>query len=186
MAEFIGVIAEDETDVATMRVLVNRLSGRPVKGQSGNGCAQLRKKASAWMRELYGQGVTQIVLVHDLDRDGVTGELNDEAALRRRLAQIDVPAGVHPLICIPVEELEAWFWSSDAALTEVARKPQVGHKNPHLIARPKEELARLSRTDGKKARYSTNENPKLAGLIDLEVCAARCDAFRRLRDFVTE
>lgn len=42
--------------------------------------------------------------------------MNDEARLTRELTAIPVPRGLERLICIPVEEVEAWFFTFVLAL----------------------------------------------------------------------
>ena len=69
-------------------------------------------------------------------------------------------------------------------LEDVAGKQAKTHPSPHLITKPKERLITMSRDVRGKARYSTNENPRLAQLLDLDACGARCEAFLALRVFV--
>ena len=181
----IGILAEDLTDCRTLEVLVGRLLQGHGKTASfarrgKDGCANLRRKARAWMGELTDVGCSALILVHDLDR-------NDETELHGRLSQIPVPRGVLHHICIPVEELEAWFWSCPTALDRVA--PGQGkaraRPSPHLLANPKESLIRLSASQhGGKARYTTQQNPELAALLDLDLCAQRCLSFRDLSTFI--
>jgi Domain of unknown function (DUF4276) len=95
-----------------------------------------------------------------------------------------VPSNLERLVCIPVEELEAWFWSDPAVVREVGRGRGDAHSSPHLIKRPKEALARLSIGANRKPRYSTNDNAKLAEKLDLALCAKRCSSFRALNDFI--
>jgi hypothetical protein len=128
-------------------------------------------------------GCTAAVVVHDLDRTD-NGNLNDEAALARELAAIPVPPGLHRLGCIPVEEIEAWFFSSKTALERACGKPQRAHPSPHLIPKPKETLIRMSRDASKKPRYSENENHKLAEVLELMECKEKCRAFAALYNFV--
>lgn len=186
----IGVLGEDETDVRTLRVLIQRLlrANVAVKPRSPprGGCAALRRVAAAYMRELSQCGCTALVFVHDLDRNPNNGELNDEAALRTRLEAIAVPVGIARLICIPVEELEAWFWSDQGVLDRIGKGAGHAMPSPHALKQPKEALIRLSRRAHGKAVYSPNMNPELAEDLDLETCAARCPAFRELRSFVQE
>ena len=92
------------------------------------------------------------------------------------------------LICIPVEEIEAWFLA-DRGL--VSRRVAHGRKcrdylHPHAVVRPKELLQRLSCDAGGHVHYSTNDNHRLAAELSLDVCAARCPAFADLRRFVVE
>lgn len=121
----IGILAEDQTDCKTIEVLVGRLLSASGKSASfshrgKDGCANLRRKAKAWMGELTDVGCAALILIHDLDRNPSNHTLNDEAELRGRLAQIPVPRGVAHHICIPVEEVGAWFWSCPTALERVA------------------------------------------------------------------
>lgn len=182
----IGVIGEDETDCATIRVLIRRLAGErtPVKLRFGGGCAEIFRKASAWMHELARAGCSKVIVVHDLDLDPRNGELNDERALRERLQKLPHPASLERLVCIPVEELEAWFWSDPGVLAKVARREVAAVTSPHTIRRPKEKLQMLSRNAGGAARYSTGDNERLAEVLDLGLCMARCPAFAALAAFV--
>src|SRR5580700_6514211 len=111
----VGVLAEDQTDCKTIQVLISRIAPRlGVKPRAAKGCAKLRRKAAAWMAELHSAGCSAIVLVHDLDNA-------NESVLRAELASHPAPAGIPACICIPVEELEAWFWSDSATLRKVGR-----------------------------------------------------------------
>ena len=186
----IGVLSEDATDCNAIGVLIRRIASEVrespvgINKYSGKGCSRLRKAAEPKMKLMADEGCVAVVLVHDLDRDPNNGELNDEAELRARLEAIEFPANLFRLICIPVEEIEAWFWSDPSIIEEVGRDKGKAHPSPHLIRKPKEELIRLSIGANKKPRYSTNENDKLAAKLDLIICAQRCDSFRMLKEFV--
>jgi hypothetical protein len=134
------------------------------------------------MRDLALKGCNFIVIIHDLDR-GQNTQLNDERALRAHLSAHKVPAGVQRTICIPVEEMEAWWWSDPKLVKRVGRGKGNAVASPHLKAQPKEALQRLSRDAGGKPLYSTNDNPWLAESIDLALCAKKCPSFADLRDF---
>lgn len=184
----IGVMAEDQSDCDTLSVLIRRLVSRQVKihAYAENGCAHLRRKAQAWMADAARKGWQAAIVVHDLDRNSANGSLNDEQALRTRLQAIPVPPALSPLICIPVEELEAWFWADPDVLAEVARRPveRLAMASPHRKDRPKEALIRLSIDAGRKPRYTTADNPRLAQRLNLELCAQRCPSFASLQQFV--
>lgn len=190
----IGILAEDQTDCKTIEVLVGRLLAASGKTASfshrgKDGCANLRRKAKAWMSELTDVGCVALILVHDLDRNPSNHALNDEAELRWRLVHIPAPPGVVHHICIPVEELEAWFWSCPTALDRLApgQGKAKARPSPHLLPRPKEALIKLSAGEhGGKARYTTGQNPELAALLDLDLCASRCPSFRDLRAFLVD
>ncbi len=129
------------------------------------------------MRDLARSGCTSIVLLRDCDRE-------EEAALRGTLERIQKPRAVERLVCIAVEELEAWFWSDPKVVHEVGRGKGKALEEPHRLKDPKEALVRLSRDEGKKPLYSVNDNPSLAERLDLALCEERCPAFRELKEFV--
>ena len=185
MPESLGVIAEDDTDVDVVRVVMRRL--RPehgIKKFAANGSGKLVNKAAAWFAQLYRIGCNSAVLLHDLDRNPANGQLNDEGQLRERLLRIDGPHGLVKLICIPVEELEAWFFSDPSVMNEVCGRPSEAVASPHLVKKPKEKLMALSRGSNRKERYNTNANARLAEKLDLDLCAQRCPSFRELKQFI--
>lgn len=193
MAELmLGVLAEDDNDCEVIRVLVRRIfEARGVKPgawrlhkRAAKGCAKLRQRTERWLVELAETGCTAAVVVHDLDRDPFNGNLNNEVRLTRELTETRVPHGLQRHICIPVEEIEAWFFSSEKALERACGRPQKAHASPHLIARPKETLSRMSRGANKRPRYSENDNHKLAEVLDVAECRKKCPAFAALYTFV--
>jgi hypothetical protein len=174
-----GVIAEDDTDVETIMVLIRRIRSDdsvPWERFVGRGAGRLCTHSGKWARALVHKGCTQLVIVHDSDK-------HDPDAIRRKVDSQKFPATARH-VCVPVREIEAWFFSDAKVLTEVARSPQVAKPNPSSIDDPKSALIRLSRGAGGRARYSTNENARLAGLLDLDACARVCPEFRALREFV--
>lgn len=193
MAELmLGVLAEDNNDREVIHVLVRRIfeerGVKPgawcLKKRAANGCANLRIKAKPWLGELAAIGCKAVVFIHDLDLDPNNGSLNDEVRLRQKLEAIPAPRGLERLVCIPVEEIEAWFFSSAKALTRACGTPQKARMSPHLIKQPKETLRKLSRDAGNKPRYSENENYKLAEVLELAECRKKCPAFDGLYSFV--
>lgn len=185
----IGVMGEDATDVETLVVLLRRIvpgsvgvkTKAPPSGRGG--CAKLVRSAPTYMKELWASGCTLAILLHDLDLDSANNELKDEKKLRAHLSALPVPAGLELVICIPVEEIEAWFWSDQAVLDRVGIRAKAS-SSPHLIKKPKEQLRDLSLRTHHKVKYATTQNPKLAEDLNLEVCAQRCPAFASLREQV--
>lgn len=187
----LGIIVEDKTDGEAFEVLIRRINPSitktPIRG--GNGCSRMERKAKSWMRELSVSGCKAIVLVRDLDRNPLNHCLNDEDHMRTRLNEIEIPPSIDRHICIPIEELEAWFFSDPVVLAYVSRaNSQPNHKgfsSPHLIMKPKEKLIAMSRAGNAKPLYSTNDNKDLAERLDLDLCSSRCPSFRDFRQWVT-
>lgn len=192
----IGVLGEDETDCCTIAELIRRIVDAIGQKRVSierrypptGGCAMMRRKAASYTKSLIRSGCTAVVVVHDLDRNPANGELNDEVALRKRLGRelAAIVQDVQMCICIPIEEIEAWFWSDQLVLDEVGKGYGKAHISPHNVVKPKEALMRLSMKAHRKVIYSTNDNPRLAQKLRLDVCAERCESFRMLREFIVK
>lgn len=183
----IALIAEDDTDCDTIRTIVHRVLGKNTRTKhwAAKGCSTLKRKLSAKLKVLSNQGCNAFVIIHDLDRNPQNKSLNDEAKLREMLevASSEVEATKRH-ICIPVEELEAWFWSDPDVVKHVGRGKGKATANPHSIKEPKEELIKLSSGENRKPRYSTNMNVDLAEMLNLDLCSARCPSFNDLLNFL--
>ena len=183
----IALIAEDNTDCEAVREIVHRVLGEKTQTKKwpSKGCHHLRRKLSAKMMILSNEGCNAFIIVHDLDRNPANGSLNDEAKLRTNLAKsITKFDKIKKHICIPIEELEAWFWSDPTVIQDLGGQKAKAHPNPESIIKPKEKLIELSKGKNRKTRYSTNENSRLAKMLDLDICSQRCPSFRKLREFL--
>ena len=131
------------------------------------------------------EGCTAFIVIHDLDLNPDNGSLNDEVKLRETLEKkaSHLKAG-RKHICIPVEEMEAWFWSDPEVVRHIGQGKGKANENPHQIRKPKEELLKLSRGENRKPRYSTNMNVELAAMLNLELCSDRCPSFNNLLHFL--
>ncbi|HEY2367446.1 MAG TPA: DUF4276 family protein [Polyangiaceae bacterium] len=179
------MIAEDETDSDALAMLIRRIRpGVGVTPRHDGGCSAILRKAERWMQNLALVGCTAMIIVHDLDHDHFAGKRRDEKKLRAALSAIPVVGGLPRHVCVPVEEIEAWFWSDEAIIKRLSGGKKHAHPNPHAIVSPKEELMRISRDAGKKPRYSTSDNEKLAEKLDLVGCAKVCPAFADFQNFV--
>lgn len=179
-----AVLAEDRTDAEAITVVIRRhrercgLKPAKVKVWAGKGCARLRKKAEARIKHYQRKGIHRVVVVHDLDRE-------KETDLRQQLSACAVPSKMSRHICIPREELEAWFWADGQILRKLSRgKVCEGLPEPWRKESPKEALIKLSRNEHRIPRYSTAENGALAEDLDLDLCASRCPEFADLLEFV--
>jgi Domain of unknown function (DUF4276) len=121
------------------------------------------------MNDLRLRGCDKIVVVRDQDRDA-------EADIRAALESQGKPP-LPAIVCIPVEELEAWFLCDPVVLHAVSGRKTKGHSNPHLVSDPKGELIRMSRDAQRRPRYSTNDNAQLAQLLNIDLCRKTCPSF---------
>jgi Domain of unknown function (DUF4276) len=181
----IALIAEDDTDCDTIRKIVHRVLGKQTKTKkwSSGGCSKLRRKLAANLAALSKAGCNAFIIVHDLDRNPENDSLNDEVKLRKTL-QDNSSDVTNKCICIPIEEIEAWFWSDPEVVHNIGQGKGNAKANPHLISQPKEKLIELSKGENRKPRYSTNMNVELAEMLDLEICAERCPSFKDLIKFL--
>lgn len=183
----IALIAEDNTDCEAVRIIVRRVLGEKTqtKKWGAGGSGKLKKNLSKQMAALSQAGCNAFIIVHDLDRNPVNGSLNDETKLRTNLEKCIIKFNkIEKHICIPIEELEAWFWSDPNVIKSIGGQKAKAHPNPQSITKPKEKLIELSKGENCKPRYSTNDNVKLAEILDLEHCSQSCSSFKKLREFL--
>lgn len=181
----VGIIAEDNSDVDAAKILIRRIADKNnigVKRFVGKGCGRIKRKCSSWARTLKSKGCKYLILIHDLDR-------NDLRALTTNLEAAISPSPITPyLICIPVEEMEAW-WLADPLAIRKALNLDVTPKvkgQPQNIFSPKEHIGALVKKCSKKKMYlNTKHNEKIAQHLNLNK-AKNCDSFMPLFAFVTE
>lgn len=185
----IAIIAEDDTDCDAILTIVRRVflgenkNISPEKWAS-KGCGNLKKKLPAHLNSLSRKGCTVFIIVHDLDQNPQNGSLNDESQLRKKLEELTSSFQGIIHICIPIEELEAWFWSDPEVIKSIGKGKGKAEANPDKISKPKEKLIKLSKGENRQPRYSTNMNAELAAILDFDICADRCPAFHDLIKFL--
>lgn len=161
-----GIIAEDDSDVAVIRELTLTLL-RPhkigFKRFVGNGCGKLRRKCGAWASNLVQQGCSGIVVVHDLD-------VFNEDQLRIQLTAAVTPARARAsVVLIPKREIEAWLlYDAEAIATAFReRRPPRLPGNPELLSDPKKHLRNLIRVKYDKDYLNTLHNGLIAKHIHI-------------------
>lgn len=161
-----GIIAEDDSDVAVVRELTLLLL-RPrrigFKHFTGNGCGKLRRKCRAWTENLVRRGCPWIAVVHDLD---VNNERELREELSRAVAAIRVKASV---VLIPKREIEAWLLYDAAAIAAAfneRRRPRLPG-NPESLPDPKRFLEQLVWKHYGKYYLNTIHNELIAKRIDV-------------------
>ena len=183
----VGIIAEDHSDIDTLKVLIRRLSDIrfKIKGHATEGCAKLRRKCSAIVKNWYAQGITYFIICHDLDSDNQ----KELAKLKKDLCKkVETIPNCKNVVCIviPIQELEAWFLADISVLQKQFKGIKLKEINhPERIRSPKEYIKKASCKQKWKPLYSnTTHNKELAQDLDLKKVQARCPAFLPFHDFV--
>lgn len=160
-----GIIAEDDSDVAVMQEITLSLLKPYHIGFSrfvGNGCGKLRRKCGAWARILVHQGCPWIAVVHDLD-------LYNEQRLRAQLTKAIAPARTEAsVVLIPKRTIESWLLydgSAIAAAFNESQKPRVPG-DPESLTDPKKYLRDLIRKKYRKEYLNTIHNVLIAKSIN--------------------
>ena len=182
----IAIICEDDSDFQALKKLIERITGKTnlsFKKKAAGGCGVLKRKAYAWSEEFYKKGCDLLLIVHDRDR-------NDYITLQKQLQQIMKRSSFkNRYICIPVEELEAWFLSDPAGLKtalRLDRTPKIAGM-PEDIPSPKEYLEdqAFACSKNKVTYMNTFHNEKLAEIISLEKMIKRAPTFRLFHEFIS-
>ncbi len=186
-SNLIAIIAEDETDCDVFRQIIHRVLGTNTRTKSwaSKSSSTLKRKLSAKLKVMTREGCDAFIIVHDLDRNPKNNSLNDEKQLRDHLElSCSNINGIRKYICIPIEELEAWFWSDSKIIKEIGGEKCKANPNPHQIKSPKEALKKLSIGKNGKPSYGTNRNAELAKKLDMVECSKYCPSFRELVKFL--
>lgn len=163
-----GIIAEDDSDVAVVReVTLSLLKPHRIGFRRfvGHGCGKLRRKCGAWARILVLQGCPCITVVHDLD-------VQDERRLRAQLTEAIAPARARAsVVLIPKREVEAWLLYDGAAIAAAFKENQQPRLpgNPESLLDPKEHLRDLIWKKYGKQYLNTVHNARIAEHIDVSL-----------------
>jgi hypothetical protein len=183
-----GLIAEDSSDVETLKVLIRRLahnSALRIEGKGYEGCGEMLRKGAKQLRLLADLGCTRFIIGYDSDGDP-PAERRQEA-----MEKIVTPSGIKASAClalVPVQEIEAFLLADIQAVSKIipSWKPEPV-LNPEQISSPKEHLQKLSRDSKQRPRYAhATHNPQIAKYLDLERVRQKCPSFRALIKFVVD
>lgn len=172
-----GLIAEDKSDIEVVKILARKVTGRAISAAYfvGKGCGPIKRKAPGWCKDFAIKGCTQILLLHDRDR-------NDAAKLRTTLeAVLEQVPQEKKVVVIPTEELEAWLLSDHKAIEQALklRGAIAEEHHPELIASPKEYLGgQVRKVSQKTVEYINSvHNPLIAEKIDVRSISRKCPSF---------
>lgn len=178
-----GIIGEDKSDVATLKVFLKRLLNDntvTIRTKGYSGCAQMLCKGASQVDLFSKLGVKIFIICYDADSDNpkdryaeVVNKIIEMSAQRKTFC-----------VLIPVQELEAWILADIPSVSNVFtgwRPHEIN--NPENIHNPKEYLEKLSRTANKKPRYNhAMHNEMVAKYLDLDIVHRKCPSFKPLMD----
>jgi len=181
----IAIICEDDSDFKSLKVIIQSITGKTnlsFKKKSAGGCGMIKRKALAWSEEFHRKGCDLLLIIHDRDR-------NDYNKLEEQLRSIMKTSSFkNRYICIPVEELEAWFLSDPQALKDALnldRLPKIAGL-PETIDSPKEYIQNqaASCSQNKVMYINTIHNEKIAKLISIDQMLRRAPTFKLFHDYI--
>ncbi len=184
MALQLGVIAEDDSDIEVVKILINKYR-RPrsikIVPIAPGGCSRIRAKCHGWAVNLADRGCTRLILLHDSDN-------NDPPKLRQELLVAISPLPIKlSVIIIPVREIEAWLLSdSDAVKATFGVKTKMPRiPNPETLKRPKEFLRDLVwKLSPNRTRYINKiHNQKIAANCDISKLS-KSPSYKLFDDFI--
>jgi hypothetical protein len=182
----IGIIAEDDSDFESSRILIGRIikkNNLSFKKMVTHGCGPLKRKAFDHAKTLKSRGCDLLILIHDLDKKNI---IKLESELRGKLK--GNPFSIY-FICIPIEEIEAWFLSDPHGIKDalsLKRVPKVPGL-PETISSPKEKLGECIRIcSDKKIYLNTKHNQIIATRVSIDIIKNKCNSFKKLHDFLSQ
>jgi hypothetical protein len=172
----IGIIAEDDSDVAVLREISLKLllphTNVGFRQCVGRGGGAIRKKCVAYAVNLVDRGCPYIVAMHDLDQ-------HDEAELRAPLQEaLNRSAAKITVVLLPRHEIESWLLYDAQAIADAFKQnePVPLPANPEVVPDPKGHLGELIWRQYRKQYLHTAHNQQIANRI-------RVDALNRAGSF---
>jgi hypothetical protein len=146
-----GVLGEDKSDVATLKVLIQRLAADEnvsIKTKGYNGCGERLTKGAKQLKLFAKLGCNRFIVCYDADNEESNNRYQEVV---KRIIKKSGLTGLKPdekiCIVIPVQEIEAWILADIQAVTHIFQnwhpKPII---HPESIDSPKEYLEKLKKS----------------------------------------
>ncbi|MBZ5674180.1 MAG: DUF4276 family protein [Acidobacteriia bacterium] len=164
----IGIIAEDDSDVAVLREISLKLllphTNVGFRHCVGRGGGAIRKKCCAYAVNLVDRGCPYIIAMHDLDQ-------HDENELRALLQEaLNTSAAKVTVVLLPRHEIESWLLYDAQAIADAFKQKELVPlpANPETVQDPKEHLGDLIWKQYRKQYLHTAHNQQIAKRIRVE------------------
>ena len=168
----------------TIKVFINRISNGHIspKHHIGHGCGRIISKCRGWAKSLHRRNCRLLIVLHDSDFE------NPALLYKKILNELNDSPIENYLICIPVQELEAWLLSDPIGIRDAMRLkslPKVNGK-PQNIRSPKEYLGQIINKYSAKTKIyiNTKHNEVIANHVAIQEILKKCDSFRSFHEFV--
>jgi hypothetical protein len=183
----IGIIGEDKSDVASLKLLTKRISGRSdlkFKPKSANGCGALMRKCTAWADLLFNGGCDLLIVAHDSDK-------NDPQEIAEKLkAKLISSLFTNHVVVVPTQEIEAWLLSDPLAIKKAMKLDKLPNikSNIESIVDPKEYLEVIVDrfSNGRRTYNYTLDNDKIASIISFNEIRKKCASFNTFFDYIVK
>lgn len=184
-----GIIAEDNSDIECLKVLIKRLADNhtlTIKGKGYKGCANLLRDGWNQLKVYEKSGINRFIICYDKDK--ATKQSRYEEIISKILKPSDIKKDKNKIcILIPTEEIETWILADIKAVTQIISswQPSENFSSPEMVENPKEKLIKLSQIKNSKPLYDyTTHNPKIFEKINLQTVKNKYPSFAELYEFV--
>jgi hypothetical protein len=182
----IGIIAEDVSDVNSIKILIERIINRRIgeKHYVGKGCGKIIRKCKDWSKLLYQQNCRILIVIHDSDNNL---PIDIYSNVKNALEPCYFPK-YH--ICIPIQEFEAWLLSDPIGIKlamNIQKVPKI-KGDPENINSPKEYLEKViyAASCGSRFYINTKHNEIITEKISINKILQKCPAFKPFHKFIKD
>jgi len=184
-----GILGEDKSDVATLKVLIRKLANDKsvsIKTKGYCGCGEMLRKGGKQLKLFAKLGCNRLIVCYDADNEKQTNRYQE--VVKNIIKKSGLTGLEKEIICIviPVQEIEAWILADIEAVAHIFENwhPKPISK-PESIDSPKEYLEKLSRDAKKRPRYNhATHNEKVVQYLDLDKVIEKCPSFNSLVELV--
>jgi hypothetical protein len=178
----LGIVAEDQSDVDVVEILLRKMARREflVRSFASKGSGKLKADLMKWAGNLCMQGCNRLLVLHDLD--------NEDGNLLKQLLEEKIHNCkiLIKAVVIPVREIEAWLLADEAAIKTALKlkRPIKRAANTEALIDPKKaiDVAVAKASDGGKQYIHTIHNSRIASHCSVEKLN-KCKSFQDLRNF---